>query len=156
MRSSRKHLPEKTARSERDDPVECPPVALDPATVTAELAAAVQTDLHSVFLESQVAKAKAKLLEALPDEDPQIIESRALADGLREYNLSFRREMLGRLTALQARRISVIVIVIAFLLSNRPASLNWKFLFVSPAVLLSRVSRPQVFLGRPAGLLTRC
>jgi hypothetical protein len=81
-------------------------VALDPATVIAELAAVVQTNLHSVFLESQVAKVKAELLEALPDEDPQIIESRALADGLREYNLSFRREMLGLLTALQAQRIS--------------------------------------------------
>jgi very-short-patch-repair endonuclease len=81
-------------------------VALDPVTVTAELTAVVQTNLHGVFLESQVTKAKAKLLEALPDEDPQIIESRALADGLREYNLSFRREMLGCLTALQARRIS--------------------------------------------------
>jgi len=81
-------------------------VALDPVTVMAELTAVAQTSLHNGFLEAEVAKAKAKVQEALPDLDPLTIESRALADGLREYNLAFRREMLALLTALQARRIS--------------------------------------------------
>jgi len=80
-------------------------VSLDPARVMAELSKVVQSSLHSIFLESQVTKAKTKLQEALTDEDPEIIESRSFADGFREYNLAFRREMLATLTNLQAQRI---------------------------------------------------
>jgi hypothetical protein len=98
-------------------------VALDPARVTTELATIVQTTLHSAFLESQVAKAKAKLLEAPPNEDPQITEPRALAEGLREYNLAFRREMLGLLTDLQRRRIGDLQAELGFMASP-PSTFN--------------------------------
>lgn len=81
-------------------------IALDPLVVTAEMIGIVQTSLNKDFLLSQVEKAKAKLQEILPDLDPQSIKSKAIAEGLREYNLAFRREMLSHLTDLQARRIS--------------------------------------------------
>jgi hypothetical protein len=81
-------------------------IALDPLAVTGELVSFVQSSLHKEFLASLVEKAKAKLQEFLPDLEHQEIESRAIAEGLREYNLMFRREMLSHLTTLQAKRIS--------------------------------------------------
>ena len=81
-------------------------VSLDPVKVTSELVSVVQSQLNDAFLNDQILKAKYRLLEALPNEAAQVIETRSLADGLREYNLAFRREMLRVLTELQDRRIS--------------------------------------------------
>jgi len=62
-------------------------------------------ELNIEFLESCIERSRAQIHEADPDKDPSEVESRAVAEGLREYNLVFRKKALESLTSLQDQRI---------------------------------------------------
>lgn len=49
-----------------------------------------ETDLNQEFLETCLGQCRKRLAEATPDQDPSELEAKALPEGLREYNLSFR------------------------------------------------------------------
>ncbi|MEI7673448.1 MAG: AAA domain-containing protein, partial [Deltaproteobacteria bacterium] len=51
---------------------------------------------------------RAQLCEAAPDKDPSDFEGRAIAEGLREYNLVFRKKALESLTGLQDQKIKAL------------------------------------------------
>lgn len=62
-------------------------------------------ELNIEFLGSCIERSRAQIREADPDKDPSEVESRAVAEGLREYNLVFRKKALESLAGLQDQRI---------------------------------------------------
>ena len=62
-------------------------------------------ELNIEFLESCIERSRLQIGEADPDNDPSEVESRTVAEGLREYNLVFRKKALESLTGLQDQRI---------------------------------------------------
>ena len=67
-----------------------------------------ETELDSAFLELCVEQCRVQLRDADPDKDPAEVEGRAIAEGLREYNLVFRKKALESLTGLQDQKIKAL------------------------------------------------
>ena len=67
-----------------------------------------KTDLNQAFLETCLDQCRKRLVEAMPDQDPSELEAKALPEGLREYNLSFRKKALETLVDLQDKKIKVL------------------------------------------------
>jgi len=83
-------------------------VSLDSGEFKKVLLARIETDLDTAFLESCIEQCRAQLREADPESDPSEGEGRAVAEGLREYNLVFRKKALESLTGLQDQRIKAL------------------------------------------------
>jgi hypothetical protein len=83
-------------------------VSLDSGEFKKVLLARIETDLDTAFLESCIEQCRAQLREADPERDPSEVEGRAVAEGLREYNLVFRKKALESLTGLQDQRIKAL------------------------------------------------
>jgi len=83
-------------------------VKLDSDEFKKVLLARIETELDSAFLESCVEQCRVQLRDADPDREPSEIEGRAVAEGLREYNLIFRKKALESLTGLQDQRIKAL------------------------------------------------
>jgi len=83
-------------------------VKLDSDEFKQVLLSRFETELNMAFLESCVEQCRAQLRDADPDKDPSEIEGRAIAEGLREYNLIFRKKALESLTGLQDQRIKAL------------------------------------------------
>lgn len=83
-------------------------VSLDSDDFKQVLLSRFADELNIEFLESCIEQCRAQLRETDPDKDPSEAESRAAAEGLREYNLVFRKEALESLTGLQDQRIKAL------------------------------------------------
>ena len=80
-------------------------VAIDHDAFITTLKAAFSEHLDQDFLQNLIDENIERLKEALPEEDEGELRSRALAEGLREYNLTFRRQLLQLLTEAQDQKI---------------------------------------------------
>jgi hypothetical protein len=80
-------------------------VAIDHDTFIATLKTAFTEQLNHDFLKAIIDENLNRLKEAFPDEDEEEIHSKAFAEGLREYNLAFRRNLLQLLTEAQDKKI---------------------------------------------------
>ena len=83
-------------------------VSLDSVDVRKSLLDLVCTELNSDSLEDLILKMKEHLLEELPEDEQEGIGQRALDEGIRQYNLSFRHAVTQRLTELQNAKIEVL------------------------------------------------
>lgn len=83
-------------------------VSLDSDEFKQVLLSHLAGELNIAFLDTCIEQCRAQLHEADPDRDPSEVESRAVAEGLREYNLVFRKKALESLTGLQDERIKAL------------------------------------------------
>lgn len=83
-------------------------VKLDPDEFKKVLLSHFETELNTAFLETCIEQCRAQLRDADPDRDPSEIEGRAVVEGLREYNLIFRKKALESLTGLQDQKIKAL------------------------------------------------
>ena len=58
------------------------------------------------IIQISINQAKERLTESDPDEDSEELEKRALQEGLRQYNLTFRKLALGVLTEVQSKKLN--------------------------------------------------
>ncbi|MDD4996529.1 MAG: AAA domain-containing protein [Syntrophales bacterium] len=65
-----------------------------------------ENELGSAFLKGCIEECRLKLKEADPEKDPSLYEEKAKAEGLRQFNLVFRKKALGMLTVLQDQKIN--------------------------------------------------
>lgn len=83
-------------------------VILDSEEFKKALLAHFEADLNVAFLDACIEQCRTQLKEADPDKDPAEYEGRAIAEGLREYNLNFRKKALESLTGLQDQKIKAL------------------------------------------------
>jgi very-short-patch-repair endonuclease len=83
-------------------------VSLDSGEFKKVLLARIETDLDTAFLASCIEQCRTQLREADPERDPSEVETRAVVEGLREYNLVFRKKALESLAGLQDQRIKAL------------------------------------------------
>jgi hypothetical protein len=83
-------------------------VKLDSDEFKKALLSLFETELNSAFLEACIEQCRIQLRDADPDRDPSEVEGKAVAEGLREYNLIFRKKALETLTGLQDQRIKAL------------------------------------------------
>jgi len=80
-------------------------VAIDPDVFITNLKAEFSEELNQDFLQNLINQNFERLKEALPEEDEAELHPRAFSEGLREYNLTFRRRLLQLLTEVQDQKI---------------------------------------------------
>lgn len=83
-------------------------VRLDSDAFKKALLSRLETELNASFLDSMIEQCRVQLREADPERDPAEFEARAIAEGLREYNLTFRKKAMESLTALQDEKITTL------------------------------------------------
>lgn len=83
-------------------------VRLDSNEFKKALLSLFETDLNGVYLESCIEQCRAQLRETDPDKNFSEYEGRAISEGLRRYNLDFRKSALVSLTALQDQKIKTL------------------------------------------------
>ena len=98
-------------------------VPLDSSEIKKNLLCTLQEKLNQTYLQENINQILEKLREEFPDDDPMKLEARALSDGLREFNLAFRKEALQSLTAIQALKIEELRAKLGFH-SVPPSSFN--------------------------------
>jgi very-short-patch-repair endonuclease len=80
-------------------------VELDSSKIKSLLLEKIESEFNQNFLIDCFNQAKDHLLESYPDEDPEEIKKKSLAEGLRKYNLAFRKLSLNVLTEIQAKKL---------------------------------------------------
>ncbi|MDY0280544.1 MAG: AAA domain-containing protein [Salinivirgaceae bacterium] len=83
-------------------------VQLDSDEFKTVLLSRFETELNEEFLDECIEEFRVQLQEANPEMDPSEFEGRAIAEGLREYNLIFRKKALESLTGLQDEKIKAL------------------------------------------------
>jgi very-short-patch-repair endonuclease len=98
-------------------------VELDSLEIKSLLLEKIKVELNQDFLQESINQAKERLTESDPDEDSEELEKRALPEGLRQYNLTFRKLALGVLTEVQSKKLNEMQAKLGF---NRvpPSSFN--------------------------------
>ena len=98
-------------------------VPLDSNEIKKNLLCTLQEELNQAYLQENINQILEKLREEFPDADPMELESKALSEGFREFNLAFRKEALQSLTAIQALKIENLQAKLGFH-SVPPSSFN--------------------------------
>ena len=80
-------------------------VSLDSDVVKEKLNPAIDLRLNAEFLKTVVENKQAQIAEAFPEMDPSELQARSFSEGLREFNLSFRRLLDQTLTECQAQKL---------------------------------------------------
>jgi hypothetical protein len=97
-------------------------VKLDSDEFKQVLLSRFKNELNATFLEACIEQCRTQLREADPDKDPSEVEGRAVAEGLREFNLTFRKKALESLTGLQDQRIKTLQSEYAIMHMHVPVS----------------------------------
>ena len=98
-------------------------VPLDSDALKEALLEELQSRLNQSYLQGCIGKIREKLGEALPKEDPSELDARALSEGLREFNLAFRKQALQSLTEVQNQKLKDLQAELGFS-SVPPSSFN--------------------------------
>lgn len=83
-------------------------VTLDAEVFKKALLLLFEIELNQAFLEGCIDEYRAWFKEADPEKDPSEYKSRAITEGLRQYNLTFRKKALEALTYLQDQKINAL------------------------------------------------
>ena len=81
-------------------------VDLDSSKIKSLLLEKIESELNQEYLLGCINQTKDHLSESYPDEDPKELEKKALSEGLRKYNLAFRKLVLEVLTEVQDIKLS--------------------------------------------------
>lgn len=80
-------------------------VAIDPASFKSSLKNLLTEKLNSQFLQEQIEAKLGLLQETFPDQEQASLQAQARSEGVRDYNLIFRRELLKIFSQEQEKQI---------------------------------------------------